>query len=80
MDTKNYTDLARLEFVSGNLSTLDSFTDLYETLLTRCQETKDKDMIRALQHVLLKQLEFMTNMWLEMDRQTFTESVMRNVQ
>ncbi len=39
--------LVELEFLSGDLSTQDAFTELYERLLNECQTTNDQEMLRA---------------------------------
>lgn len=80
MNIQNHIDLAKLEFVAYDLNIMDAFANLYEELLRECQETDNTEMARALQHILLKQLEFMTNVWLQGERELFNESVMRNVQ
>ncbi len=76
--------MAELEFLSGQLETMDQFAEVYQSLLEEAQAIKDKDQrqarARAMQKVMLKQAEFLLNEYVQAQREMFPESIMRNVQ
>ncbi len=77
-------ELAELRFLSGDLSTMDKFAEVYQSLLEEAKAIEDKDRrqtrARALQKIILKQAEFLINQYLQAQREMFPESIMKNVQ
>ncbi len=62
-------ELANLEFLSGQLETMDEFAQVYESMLEEAKAIEDKDRrqtrAKALQKIMLKQTEFLLNAWLK---------------
>ena len=67
-------ELANLEFLSGQLETMDEFAQVYESMLEEAKAIEDKDRrqarARALQTIMLKQAEFLLNQYLREKRAT----------
>ncbi|MBC8457484.1 MAG: hypothetical protein H8D67_05750 [Deltaproteobacteria bacterium] len=62
-------ELAKLEFLSGQLETMDQFTDTYQTMLDECKAIADpvqrKDRAAQLKKILLRQSQFLMNLWIQ---------------
>ncbi len=71
--------LAELEFLSGQLETMEEFAQVYESMLEEAKAIEDKDRrqarARALQKVILKQAEFLLNQWLR-EKQVRTQPLL----
>lgn len=72
-------ELAELEFLSGQIETMDQFTDTYQSMLDECRAITDpvqrKDRAAQLKELLLKQSEFLMNEWLKEYRDSKPDGV-----
>jgi len=67
-------ELAELDFYAGDLSTAEDFTELYERMLNQVKAIEDKQEretnAKAMQRILLRQVEFLMNQWLSEKQKT----------
>ena len=56
-------ELAELRFLSGQLETANQFEELYGRLLS--ENRQDKEMLRAMQRLLMQQACFLMNQWIK---------------
>ena len=60
----NIKDLGVLEFLAGDLESMDEFNETYECLLNECKATGNLEMVRAMQKLLLHQAAFLMTEWM----------------
>ena len=66
--------MEELSFLSGQLTTMDQFADLYETMLNEVKVIEDTQERQAkattMQRILMRQVEFLMNRWLPDNQKT----------
>ena len=59
------TQLVELEFLSCEFESMDSFAQLYETMLKEAELSGDMRTAQAMREILLQQAQFLLNQWLK---------------
>ena len=57
--------LIELEFLSGQLTTMNQFADLYDSMLNDCKARGDTTTAKAMQGILMAQVSFLLNGFLK---------------
>jgi len=55
--------IAELDFLAGDLESMDEFNETYECLLNECKATGDKETARRMQRILFQQFMFLFAEW-----------------
>ena len=77
MDHNDPIKLRELEFYAGDLSTADEFTAVYERMLNQVKAVDNmqerETNAKAMQRILLRQVEFLMNQWLSDNKKTMPQ-------